>query len=57
MHISCKLEEAMATDSRVKVTDQSRYKNCAKKLASFKSVLHMLFFEALLNLLAALLQS
>ena len=46
--------EAMATDSRVKPSDQARFTSYAKKLSSFKFVLHMLFFEALSNPLAAL---
>ena len=41
--------EAKATDSRVKPADQVKFKNYAKKLSSFKFVLHMLFFEALLS--------
>ena len=45
--------EAMASDSRVKPSDQARFKNYAKKLCSFKFVLHMLFFEPPLNPLAA----
>ena len=44
----------MATDSRVKPADQVKFKNYAKKFSSFLFVLHMLFFEALLNTLAAL---
>ena len=46
--------EAMVADSRVKPADQARFRNFLKKLTSFKFVLHMLFFEALLNPLAAL---
>ena len=46
--------EAMATDSRVKPADQVKFKSYAKKFSSFKFVLHMLFFEALLNPISAL---
>ena len=46
--------EAMAADSRVKPTDQARFTSYLRKLCSFKFVLHMLFFEALLNPLAIL---
>ena len=46
--------EAMAADSKVKPADQARFKSYLKKLTSFKFVIHMLFFEALLNPLAAL---
>ena len=46
--------EAMAADSKVKPADQARFKSYLKKLTSFKFVVHMLFFEALLNPLAAL---
>ena len=44
----------MAVDSRVKPTDQVKFKAYLTKLTSFKFVLHMLFFNALLNPLAAL---
>ena len=46
--------EAMAADSKVKPADQAWFKSYLKKLTSFKFVVHMLFFEALLNPLAAL---
>ena len=44
----------MATDSRVKPSDQAKFTNYAKKHSNFEFVLHMLFFEALLSPLAAL---
>ena len=53
-HVIATHLEAMAVDSRVKPADQVKFKAYLKKLTSFKFVLHLLFFDALLNRLAAL---
>ena len=44
----------MAVEPSVKPADKARFKSYLKKLTSFKFVLHMLFFNALLNPLATL---
>ena len=53
-HVIATHLEAMAVDSRVKPAYQVKFKAYLKKLTSFKFVLHLLFFDALLNPLAAL---
>ncbi len=48
------LESMASEESSLKPVDKARFKGYLKKLTSFKFVLHMLFFEALLNPLAGL---
>ena len=48
------LESMVSEESSVKAADKERFKSYLTKLTSFKFVLHILFFEALLNPLAGL---
>ena len=52
--VICAHLESMAVESSVKPADKARFKSYLKKLTSFKFVLHMLFFNVLLNPLATL---
>ena len=52
--ICAHLESMASEESSAKPVDKARCKGYLKKLASFKFVLHMLFFEAVLNPLATL---
>ena len=52
--ICAHLESMASEESSVKAADKARFKGYLTKLTSFKFVLHMLFFEALLNPLAGL---
>ena len=52
--ICAHLESMASEESTNRPTDKVRFKSYLKKLTSFKFVLHMLFFDSLLNPLAAL---
>ena len=52
--ICAHLESMASKESNTKPADKVRFKSYLKKLASFKFVLYMLFFDSLLNPLAAL---
>ena len=47
--VICAHLESMAVESSVKPADNAQFKSYLKKLTNFKFVLHMLFFNALLN--------
>ena len=52
--ICAHLESMASEESSIKAADKAQFKAYLTKLTSFKFVLHMLFFEALLNPLAGL---